>query len=50
MQIFYPQIVLEDVGYFYDLDTFNRCEEEGCHCHDDDCHCHEDGCHCHDDE
>ena len=30
MQIFYPQIVLEDVGYFYDLDTFNRCEEEGC--------------------
>lgn len=28
MQIFYPQIVLEDVGYFYDLDTFNRCEEE----------------------
>ena len=30
MQTFYPQIILEDVGYFYDLDTFNRCEEEGC--------------------
>lgn len=30
MQMFYPQIILEDVGYFYDLDTFNRCEEEGC--------------------
>mgnify|MGYP000717323974 CR=1 FL=1 len=30
MQTFYPYIILEDVGYFYDLDTFNRCEEEGC--------------------
>ena len=29
MQMFYPQIILEDVGYFYDLDTFNRCED-GC--------------------
>lgn len=25
----YPQIQLEDVGHFYDLNTFNRCEEEG---------------------
>lgn len=30
MQTFYPYIILEDVGYFYNLDTFNRCEEEGC--------------------
>lgn len=30
MQTFYPYIILEDIGYFYDLDTFNRCEEEGC--------------------
>lgn len=29
MQTFYSHIILEDVGYFYDLDTFNRCEEEG---------------------
>lgn len=30
VQTLYPQIILEDVGYFYDLDTFNRCEEQGC--------------------
>lgn len=30
LQTLYPQIILEDVGYFYDLDTFNRCEEQGC--------------------
>lgn len=30
VQTLYPQIILEDAGYFYDLDTFNRCEEQGC--------------------
>lgn len=30
VQTLYPQVILEDVGYFYDLDTFNRCEEQGC--------------------
>lgn len=26
----HPQIFLEDTDYYYDIDTFNRCEEENC--------------------
>lgn len=25
----HPQILIKDVGYYYDLDTFNICEEQG---------------------
>ena len=30
VQTLYPQIILEDAGYFYDLDTFNRCNYITC--------------------
>lgn len=30
LQMTHPQIVMEDVGYYYDMDTFNRCQQDGC--------------------
>lgn len=29
LKMTHPQIIMEDSGYFYDMDTFNYCEENG---------------------
>ena len=30
IQSYHPQIHLQDTNYFYDIDTFNQCEEQNC--------------------
>lgn len=29
LKMTYPQILIEEVGYYYDMDTFNTCEQTG---------------------